>query len=243
MSPFGDIISKIHWVFIASICLNIGCAPSLEHYNYLAESPLFKKRVGVFYDRKIIGAFEGLDEHDSREYFTALVAAMSKYADNVTFVDMTNMGAKIAEYQKYSVKKPQIFSDSIVVQYLVPKDGTLKSYEDSLDFILIMQNLSSMQKTFTESEKTSFLLPRDPFNKNGLNNQMNLIPTLHAVESDSQEVSHLGYILWDFKAERILGYDENSLSKQKFMDNSTTFAQDAEISSQRILKELLNVRK
>jgi hypothetical protein len=213
-----------------------GCATP-QGFKFGADSTLSEKRIGVYYDRKIIGTFEGLDDHDSRQYLTALAAALKRFSENVEFADMTGLGARITGYRIFPVKTARLFKDTVIVEYLVPGPGALGKYEDSLDLVMVFQNITTTERVATETE-TRFLppFPGSPLSQRGF-------PIEHVVESENQQVSHLGYILWDFRKELALAHDGNSMRKQKFMDNGTTFSQDAEITSQRLLKELKAVSK
>lgn len=221
------------------VLLCLGCAPSNRMFLFEPSSPLSGKRIGVFYDRKIIGTFEGLDERDSREYLTALSAALERYSENATFIDMTRAGAKIAGYMPFAVKRVGFLGDTTVVDYLVPDTGALKGIEDTLDYVMLLQNLTWMANVPVEIKEEYVFSSVHNLRGNLAGFHFMATPTLRVVERDSQEVNHLGYIVWDFKRGKIIGHDKNSLEKQDFMDRGTTFAQDAELTSQRVLKEML----
>lgn len=213
------------------------CYPSLNGgaFKFGHSSPFLEKKIGVYFDRKIIGTFEGLDDHDSRQYLTALAAALKRFSEDAEFADMTAFGARINGYQKFPVKTARLFRDTVVVEYLVPGPGALGAYEDSLDLVLVLQNITATEEVATKTE-TRFISPLSNPLQRGF-------PVERVVESESQQVSHLGYILWDLRQELALAHDGNSMRKQKFMDKGTTCSQDAEITSQKVLKELKAVPK
>lgn len=216
-----------------------GCAPA-KGFKFGQNSPFLEKRIGVYYDRKIIGTFEGLDDHDSRQYLTALATALTRFSEDAEFLDMTSFGARITGYRKFPVKTARLFRDTVIVEYLVPGPGALGGYEDSLDLVLVLQNITATEEVATKTE-TRFISPlsnplQRPFPVSSI--LQSGFPVERVVESENQQVSHLGYILWDLRKELALAHDGNSMRKQKFMDKGTTFSQDAEITSQLVFKEL-----
>lgn len=227
--------------FFLAIAFMPGCAPSMRSFEFEYTSPLFARKIGLLYDRKLIGTFEGLDDHDSQEYLSALCAALDRYSKNATFIDLTQSGVKIARYKPFTVKKIGLLGDTTAVGYMIPDSGFLQEFEDSLDYVMLLQNLTVMRVTPIEMETDYSVIHMDPFKKGSISSNYGMIvPFMRVVESDSQEVTHLGYILWDFKKNEVIGYEGKSLSRQMFMDKNTTFAQDAELTSQRVLKELQN---